>query len=392
MRRLLLSAAALCLLPASAPAAGEADTVPEPLAREIVQTSARLFSALYDDSLAGAATLAADVDAFLATPSQAGLEKCRASWSRARLPYLQTEVARFWNGPIDNGDGPEARLNPWPLDEAFIESTPGSGVTGLINDPKNWPRLTPDLLAEVNNKDGEKNISCGWHAIEFLLWGRDRRKDGPGDRPFTDYSAAPEAPRRGEFLKSAIALLRTDLTRLTRAWQAGKTDNFRAGFEAQSASQSLRNLMTGCYQMAGFELASERLMVPYDTRAQEDEHSCFSDTTRQDMISNVQGIANLWLGSCTRLDGTTIQGKGLRHLVAATDAEMLPLLDQHVIDALTRARAIPQPFDQAILGPDTAPGRRAILALVETLEQTADLTAQFAKRHNLEIDVESHSE
>ena len=47
--------------------------------------------------------------------------------------------------------------------------------------------------------------------------------------------------------------------------------------------------------LAGFELA-ERILVAYESKAQEDEHSCFSDTTHNDSIYDIVGIKNVWTG------------------------------------------------------------------------------------------------
>ena len=44
----------------------------------------------------------------------------------------------------------------------------------------------PAVSVELNEAGGETNISTGWHAIEFLLWGQDLDDDGPGDRPASD--------------------------------------------------------------------------------------------------------------------------------------------------------------------------------------------------------------
>ena len=55
----------------------------------------------------------------------------------------------------------------------------------------------PTCWSAANEEGGETNISTGWHAIEFLLWGQDLSADGPGARPVTDYTTAAErrAPR-----------------------------------------------------------------------------------------------------------------------------------------------------------------------------------------------------
>jgi hypothetical protein len=48
--------------------------------------------------------------------------------------------------------------------------------------------------------------------------------------------------------------------------------------------------------LSGAELSGERMSVAYDTRDQEDEHSCFSDNTHNDFIANALGIENVYLG------------------------------------------------------------------------------------------------
>ena len=59
-------------------------------------------------------------------------------------------------------------------------------------------------MADANERGGEKNISIGYHAIEFLLWGQDYTDVNTnvgegGERPATDFDATVNttATRRG---------------------------------------------------------------------------------------------------------------------------------------------------------------------------------------------------
>jgi putative iron-regulated protein len=63
---------------------------------------------------------------------------------------------------------------------------------------------------------------------------------------------------------------------------------------------------------------SERMAVGLDSGDQEDEHSCFSDTTHQDFVYDIKGVENVWTG---KYPGFT--GPGMRDLVAKArkDAE-----------------------------------------------------------------------
>ena len=76
------------------------------------KTYADIVHASYEDSLTAAKTLKTAVDAFVASPSADTLAAAKTAWLESREPYLQTEVYRFYDGPIDNPDnGPEGLLN-----------------------------------------------------------------------------------------------------------------------------------------------------------------------------------------------------------------------------------------------------------------------------------------
>src|SRR5262245_9803030 len=91
----------------------------EATADEAIATYAEIVLASYEDSLAAAIVLDTAIDALLDGPTALTREAARDAWLAAREPYLQTEVYRFYDGPIDNPvDGPEGLINAWPLDEA----------------------------------------------------------------------------------------------------------------------------------------------------------------------------------------------------------------------------------------------------------------------------------
>ncbi len=60
-------------------------------------------------------------------------------------------------------------------------------AAGLVNDPQ--CKLDAEALEGPNQKQDEADVTIGWHAIEFLLWGQDLSAEGPGNRPYTDYIA-----------------------------------------------------------------------------------------------------------------------------------------------------------------------------------------------------------
>jgi putative iron-regulated protein len=358
------------------------------LKKSLVLQHAKIVHANYSDSLAEAKKLQSSVRDFLAAPDAAKLESARRAWMAARRPYIQTEAYRFYAGPIDDPDGPEPLLNAWPLDENFIDAPPGSVDPGIVGNVRAWPHLSAPLLAKLNLEDGEKNVACGWHAVEFLLWGPDRNADSPGNRPHTDYSIAPHAKRRGQYLQACADLIVQNLTELTVDWAPEDPQNYHANYRAvfeEGIDYSVERIVSALIFLSENELAGERLQVAWDTRDQENEHSCFSDTTHQDNLMDATAIQNVWRGVYVRPDGTRLEGRGLQDLCRAVQPDMEPRLTSLIDGNVAKAAAIPQPFDKAIAGDDEQPGRKAVLALITSLEDTGAELRKLARALGIEV-------
>ncbi|MBX9817752.1 MAG: iron-regulated protein [Burkholderiaceae bacterium] len=346
-------------------------------AKAVVLHYSTLVHANYSDVLTSAQTLQKAITAFTAAPSAQGLEDAKKAWLAAREFYGQTEVFRFYSGPIDDDNGPEGRINAWPLDESYIDSVAGKPKAGLINNPK--VKITKANLAKLNERGGEENIAAGWHAIEFSLWGQDQSESLPGQRSFEDFvdGKAPNADRRRAYLLTATELLIDDLSFLVKAW-APNAKNYRAKFE-QGGIQSVRKIIVGMGSLSRGELAGERLEVAMNTQDKEDEHSCFSDNTHRDVVTNAQGIENVWLGSYKRLDGSTLQGASLKELVAAKNAALADKVSKQIAQSVTNASAIQAPFDREIVGAKDAPGRIRVQKTIDSLvQQSKDITEAAA--------------
>ena len=124
------------------------------------------------------------------------------------------------------------------------------------------------------------------------------------------------------------------------------------------------------------ELAGERLEVALNSQDQEDEHSCFSDNTHRDAVTNALGIQNVWLGQYKQANGTVLQGPSLRDLVAARDAALADKTTQQIAASVVAAEGIQAPFDREIIGGKDAPGRQRIQKTIDSLtQQSKDLVA-----------------
>ncbi|MEQ1632996.1 MAG: imelysin family protein, partial [Planctomycetota bacterium] len=186
---------ALLLLASLAPAQ---DVAREIHVDPVVRGYADLCYTTYTAAGDGAAKLEAAVRAFAERPERATLDAARKAWIAARVAYSRTETFRFCGGPIDDV---EPLLNAWPVDEVYIDCVPGLAATGIVHDVAHFPRINEHVLTYANERGGETNVSVGWHAIEFFLWGQDQDPNGPGDRSPDDFvdGKKPHADRRRQY-------------------------------------------------------------------------------------------------------------------------------------------------------------------------------------------------
>jgi putative iron-regulated protein len=352
-------------------------------ASQAITNYADIVYASYSDTLEAAQALDAAVTSFVAAPSANGLAAAKQAWLDSREPYLQTEVYRFYDGPIDNPEtGVEGYLNAWPLDENYIDYVvgPNGDSEGMVNDAQ--ASIDKDNILGANEGIDEKSISTGYHAIEFLLWGQDLDPNGPGARPYTDYvtdgtGTADNQERRGQYLATVTDLLVENLQTLVDAW-APNTTNYRASFVAQQPSLALTQVMSGMIILSGFETGGERLQAALDTHSQEDEHSCFSDNTHRDMVQDVRGVRNVWVGAYAPVSGSAVSGPSLRDVIAAGDADVAARISARIDESLGLAEALQPPFDREIATGNTA-GNARVEALIESLfDQRILLEEAFA--------------
>ena len=371
-----------------APAAGltgcgsdPATEAPDPT--PVVERYAEMVHDNYEVAISGVATLDSKVQALVASPSEQSLAAARDAWLACRSAYGESEVYRFYGGPIDDDDGPEGRINAWPLDEAFIDYVEGDPGAGIVNHTADFPEITTDLLLDQNEKGGEKNIATGYHSIEFLLWGQDRSESGPGDRPFTDYltdgaGTAQNQDRRATYLTLATALLLEDLKSVEAEWEPG-AESYRASF-VKDPKAALGNMLKGMGSLAGAELSRERMNNALQEQDQEEEHSCFSDNTHADLVANARGVQNVYLG---RFGGE--DGPGIDELVKAVDPDLDSRIQGELEAALAAIDAIPQPFDQAIVSAD---GRAKIQAAIDALQKVTSSIVDVAAALDVSINLE----
>ena len=365
---------------------------------EVTQHYADLALAGYEDSLTTATALQQAVAALIATPSDATLQAARDAWKAARVPYQQTEAFRFGNPIVDDWEG---RVNSWPLDEGLIDYTSGDygneenqlATLNVIATPKftlsgaeiDATTITPALISgTLHEADGiEANVASGYHAIEFLLWGQDLNGTNPGagTRPYTDFASGDactggNCDRRAAYLQSATDLLVADLTEMAGNW--GEDGPARLAVTADPQA-GLLAMLTGMGSLSYGELGGERMKLGLMLNDPEEEHDCFSDNTHNSHFYDGVGIRNVYLGTYTRADGSTLSGPSLAELLAAADPAVDAQLKGELDASVTALQAVKDAGDagktyDTLIAPGNAEGEALIMAAVNALvTQTASI-------------------
>jgi putative iron-regulated protein len=331
----------------------------------------------YQDSLEGALKLQQAVNLFLEKPDKKHMDIVKIAWITARVPYLQTEAFRFYGGPIDaaktdtQAEGPEERINAWPLNEAYIDYVKGNPKAGIVY--QTTIPVTPALLKSKNQQKDAKDVTTGWHAIEFLLWGQNLAATGPGVRPVSDYAKGDVIKeRRREYLKQVTDLLVQDLRSLVNAW-APKKNNYAAQFKAMDEKELLGKILTGIASLSGAEMALERMNNALISGERLDSQSCFSDTTHQDFVYNAKGIRNVYL------------------LVSPLVAKKNPALDKQIHAQLNETdrliTAIPNPYGPVLGTSKGSIEKQTVSAAVKSLQEQAVLLKQAGAVLGAHVDI-----
>jgi len=311
-------------------------------------------------------------------------------------------VYRFDDDLMDDLEG---KVNGWPLGEGYIDYVAGGttdgdagAATNIISDTS-IDFSSSTLLGALNENGGDTNIATGYHAVEFMLWGQDLnaastgtwttpRDNTAGQRPVSDYlgdgacttgannavqASGAVCTRRGAYLKAVAQLLVEDLTVMKEEWDPAGTNNHYDEYVGDT-TEGLRRMLSGMGRLSFGELAGERIDIARLDNSQEDEHSCFSDNTHRDIVTNAQGVQNSFLGT---LNGTSY-GPGLFDLLVAegqvTLANNLKANLETTSDAanVVDAKAvIGNPFDNQIQATDKTDVEAVITALINQASRDA---------------------
>ena len=319
---------------------------------------------------------------FIQAPDNNSLINAKNKWIEARIVYGITEAFRFYGGPIDGvnkygEEGPEGLINAWPLNEAYIDYVQGNPKSGIINNMS--IEINAETIIAANMSEDDADVSTGWHAIEFLLWGQDFSLETAGIREASDYLPTNEVNvRRRAYLVATSTLLLEHVNWLAEQWS--ENGEGRKSFIAKEDPGGA--ILTGIATLAGFELSSERIATALDSGDPEDEHSCFSDQTHNDVKANFNGIKNVYLGKGQ--NGISFK-PSISEFVMENDIKLHDNIMQVMNNTDDTINNITVPFDKMLSEPKNGLGRQAAEKTVSNLLVLAENFKKAGKNLNWNV-------
>jgi predicted lipoprotein len=287
--------------------------------------------------------LSSAIDTFVKTPNDQTLKTARDAWVAARGAWEQSESFTF--GPADSL-GYDGALDTWPVNETDVQAV-----------LKSQDRLTPDYISQL--KDTEK----GFHAIEYLLFGKNQTK-----------KAANFNPRELEYLQA----LGTDFSKvadeLLASWNKGVEGKpaYREviATAGESGNSSYPTLQAGVQEMLQGkidsldEVANEKIGKPLETKDVKLFESRFALNTLKDLKSNVKGAQNVYLGTFPDANTT---GSSLSNYIASVKPDVDAKVKSEFQASLEALEKIPDPIETAIANPQATENIKAAREKIQSL-------------------------
>jgi len=382
--------------------------------KAVIANYQAIAHAMYKDAHSGAVALKAAVGDLVKAPSEASLKAARAAWIASRPAYQQTEALRFGNAVVDDWEG---KVNAWPLDEGLIDYVDA----GYGSEAEHNPLYTANLIANKKVRVGatmvdatridkkmiaglheaqevEANVSIGYHAVEFLLWGQDLNGTGPGagNRPYTDFDTRnctnKNCDRRAAYLTAATDLLVDDLAEMVGYWAPGGIA--RTQLEGKGLEGALATILTGLGSLSYGELAGERMKLGLMLHDPEEEHDCFSDNTHNSHYYDQVGMVAFATGRYVRADGSVMAGPSVLDVAAAKDKAVAEELQKALAATSAKMQVMKDTADSGkmaydqMIGEGNAAGNKIVQDVIDGLVAQTRAIERVVAALDLKIEIE----
>ena len=249
------------------------------------------------------------------------LNLSKQAWLNAHSAYELTTLHRYYVTQLMGEQDSLAlmqlqyQINHWPIVPGYIDYVYGYPDSGIVHDIN--VNLNADSLREQHGSFDVSEVTLGFHAIEFLLWGYDADSVA---RPATDFDAVLELTpkeiesgytleqlsnnRRRLFLTVVADTLVKDFLAVQSLWLAEKP-SISQRIESISGTELIVILADSMSAMLTQELLQRSLYPMLNGDFVESVQSPYSRSTQNAVSSQLSGLERLLLERQTE-NGTTL--------------------------------------------------------------------------------------
>lgn len=260
--------------------------------QNVLEDTKKAYNPFYDD-----------VSLFQGSSLQFALDSSKATWGRA---YNQFLLLGPYSTVLNSGMGFDAEKkyqDLFPLNFGYLDYTAADPNSGIINDVTNYPQITPSLIPLWHQVGGEQNLSCGFHVIEFLLWGEDLIPGAPGQRTNSDFTVNGTniKNRRRSFLWYATQGLKSSMNKLVY------TEDFKNNIRTMNSAEFMKGMLDGITGFIDNDLIAKTIKTPFDLQDSRFEISDFSDQSLGNIKAKVLALKYVFNSAALFDEGTENQ-------------------------------------------------------------------------------------
>ena len=243
------------------------------------------------------------VDTLTQQPTMEHLQTVREQWHIAHNALL-SQAPLFALGTINPGlfqqiQQSHSLIDAQPIQPGYLDYFAVYQHTGIVNDIA--ARLTAEDLRQQHRFSDDSDVSLGFHAMAYLLWGEDQQ------RPLEDFQV-PEAPtqiqrdnglklvdlpshRRGTLLQLQATLLLDDLSALHYKL-SHQASGLTVAYQSISSASRMQLWLRSCRSILE-RLQRQTAQQPEPGQDEFFDHNRFSGQHTKAMAAILRGMARL---------------------------------------------------------------------------------------------------
>ncbi len=247
-------------------------------------------------------SLSAQLDLFLAEPSEASLANVRQEWRNCHQQWQQhaawVTLAKVQPRRFTALNQRYFSIDARELQPGYLDAVQDYPFSGIVNDISIV--LTADNLRQQHGLTDPSEVSLGFHALEFLLWGEYGQRSFNDFLPITTINAEQNAAglttgdlpnnRRRTVLRLVNQLLADDVQRLRQDWQ-NPLSPISQNYLQLPPKTRLELIQHTAHQLLALELPDQLTQAIAHDRAT--HHNQFAGDTLQHNLAVLIGLEAL---------------------------------------------------------------------------------------------------